>query len=100
MLTRTVWPLNTFASLPLAITRIAPSSNCLRPNGGAAQPTSICPDITWVRVDDGLPVAVGFAFRSNCFMYAVTMPCVDDPLVEYAIVLPSVSFSVLIAELA
>ena len=82
MLTRTVWPLNTAASLPLAMTRIAPSSSCFSPNGGAAQPTSICPDITCVSVAEGLPVAVGLALRSYCFMNAVTMPCVELPLVE------------------
>ena len=52
------------------------------PNGGADQPTSICPDITWVSVGAGPPVAVGFALRSYCFMNAVTMPCVDEPFVE------------------
>src|SRR5438045_2854329 len=95
---RTVCPLNAAASLPLAITRILPSSSCCSPNGGAAHPMSICPDITCVSVPEGLPVAVGFAFRSYCFMNALTMPCVDDPLVEYAIVLPSLSFSDLIGE--
>ena len=97
---RTVCPLNTDASLPLAMIRILPSSNCCSPNGGADQPTSIWPDITCVSVGAGPPVAVGFAFRSYCFMNAVTMPCVDEPLVEYAIVLPSVSFSDLIGEFA
>ena len=33
-------------------------------------------------------------------MNAVTMPCVDDPFVEYAIVLPSVSLSDLIGDVA
>src|SRR4029434_3101653 len=46
----------------------------------------------------GAWVGVGFAFRSYCFMKAVTMPSVDEPLVEKAIVLPSVSFSDLIGE--
>src|SRR6202163_1077116 len=54
--------------------------------------------MTWVSVGAGPPVAVGLAFRSYCFMNAVTMPCVDEPLVEEAIVLPSVSFSDLIGE--
>ena len=79
---RTVCPLNTTASLPLAMMRILPSSSCCRPNGGADQPTSICPDMTCVSVGAGPPVAVGLAFRSYCFMNAVTMPCVDEPLVE------------------
>ena len=59
---------------------------------------SICPDITWVSVGAGPPVATGFAFRLYCFTNAVTMPCVEEPLVEYAIVLPSVSLSDLIGE--
>src|SRR6185436_5946151 len=97
---RTVCPLKIEASLPLAMTRILLSSSCWSPKGGADQPTSIWFDITCVRVGAGPPVAVGFALRSYCFMNAVTMPCVDDPLVEYEIVLPSVSFSVLIVEVA
>src|SRR5437762_6086815 len=80
--------------------RILPSSSCCMPNGGADQPTSICPDITCVSVGAGPPVAVGLALRSYCFMNAVTTPCVDEPLVEYAIVLPSVSLSVLMGEAA
>src|SRR5436309_10269133 len=100
MFRRTVCPLNTDASLPLAMMRILRSSSCCKPNGGADQPTSICPDITCVSVEGGPPVATGFAFKSYCFMNAVTMPCVDDPLVEYAIVLPSVSLSDLIGDVA
>src|ERR1700734_2917182 len=61
------------------------------PNGGPAQPTSIWPDITCVSVDGGLPVATGLALRSNCLMKAATTAFVDAPLVEYAMVLPSVS---------
>src|SRR4030095_9728269 len=48
MLTRTVWPLNAAASLPLAMIRILPSSSCWRPNGGADQPMSIWLDMTCV----------------------------------------------------
>ena len=55
--------------------------------------------MTCVSVGAGPPVAVGLAFRSYCFMNAVTMPSVDEPLVEKAIVLPSVSLSDLIGEL-
>src|SRR5438552_11578081 len=53
-----------------------------------------------VSVGAGPPVAVGLALRSYCFMNAVTTPCVDEPLVEYAIVLPSVSLSDLMGEVA
>src|SRR5439155_27263547 len=97
---RTVCLLSAVASLPLATIRIFPSSSCCSPKGGADQPTSICPDITCVSVAGGPPVATGFAFKSNCFMNAVTIPCVDEPFVEYAIVLPSVSLSDLIGEFA
>src|SRR5439155_4035379 len=48
----------------------------------------------------GPPVAVGLALRSYCLMNAVTIPWVDEPLVEYAIVLPSVSLSDLMGEVA
>src|SRR5690349_1834762 len=98
MFKRTVCPLNTVASLPLAITRIFPSSSCCKPKGGAAQPTSIWPDITCVNVAGGPPVATGLALRSYCLTKAVTIPCVDEPLVEYAMVLPSVSLSDLTGE--
>src|SRR5262245_65183965 len=64
-----------------------------RPIGGADHPTSIWSDITWVNVAGGPPVAIGLALRSYCLMKAVTMPCVDEPLVEYAMVLPAVSVS-------
>src|SRR5712692_9913957 len=69
-----------------------------RPNGGPAQPTSTWPDITWVRVEGGLPVATGLALRSCCLMKAVTMAWVEAPLVEYAMVLPLASCKVLIGE--
>src|SRR6516165_1006676 len=52
--------------------------------------------MTAVRVCGGPPVAVGLALRSYCFMKAVTMPSVDDPLPEKAMVLPAVSLSALI----
>ena len=82
MTRRMVVPRTSGASLARATMRIAPSSICLKPNGGDDHPTSICPDITWVRVDDGLPVAVGFAFRPKSFMKASTTEWVDEPLVE------------------
>ena len=79
---RTVWFLNAVASSPLAMMRILPWSMRSRPNGGPAQPTSIWPDITCVKVDAGLPVATGFALRSYCRMKAETMAWVEAPLVE------------------
>ena len=82
MTSRIVCPRTSGASFARATMRIAPSSICLKPNGGEDQPTSICPDMTWVRVADGLPVAVGFAFRPNSLMKASTIECVDEPLVE------------------
>ena len=82
MLSRTVWPLNTLASLPPAMRRMSPLSSWSSPNGGAAQPTSTWPDITAVRFAAGPPIAVGFALRSYCLMNAVTMPWVEEPLVE------------------
>src|SRR5258708_29892621 len=88
MTSRIVWPRTSGASFARATILIAPSSICLKPNGGDDQPTSIWPDITWVSVEEGLPVAVGFALRPNSFMKASTIECVDEPLVEYAIVLP------------
>src|SRR5437762_3046348 len=39
--------------------RSSPLSSWSRPNGGAAHPTSTWPDITCVKVEDGLPVATG-----------------------------------------
>jgi hypothetical protein len=37
-------------------------------------------------VEDGLPVATILALRPNCLTKAVTMPCVEEPLVDYAMV--------------
>jgi hypothetical protein len=51
-----------------------------------------------VSVTDGLPVAIGFAVSLNSSMKARTMLCVDEPLVEKAMVCPLVSCSVLIGE--
>src|SRR5258707_7795347 len=59
--------------------------------GGAAQPMSIWPDITAVRVAGGLPVGVGFALRPSSSTNASTMLWELDPLVEYAIVLRAVT---------
>src|SRR5258708_32620136 len=88
--TRMVWPGTSVASVARAITRVLPSSIALRPNGGEAQPTSTWSVMTAVRVDDGLPVAIGFALSLNSSMKARTTLLVDDPLVENAMVFLSV----------
>src|SRR5215471_5087462 len=97
-ITRMVRPRTIEASVARAIKRIFPSLISLKPNGGAAHPTSTWLVMTAVRVEDGLPVAVGFAPRPNSLMNASTTLWVEDPLVENAIVLPSVSFKLRIGE--
>ena len=82
MRSRTVWLRNAAASLPDAMMRILPWSMRSRPNGGPAQPTSTWPDITWVSVAAGLPVATGFALRSYWRRNALTIAWVEAPLVE------------------
>ena len=62
-----------------------------RPTGGAAQPMSIWPDITAVKVAGMLPVGVGFALRPSSSTKASTRLCELDPLVEYAIVFRAVA---------
>src|SRR6187455_3427364 len=96
--TRMVWPFTIEASVAFATTRILPSSISFRPNGGEAQPTSTWSVITAVSVEEGLPVGVGLAFRSNSFTKASTIELVEEPRVENAIVLSLVSFRVLIGE--
>ena len=96
--TRMVWPFTIDASVALATTRICPASISFRPNGGEAQPTSTWSVITAVSVEEGLPVGVGLALRSNSLMKASTIELVEEPRVENAIVLSSVSFRVLIGE--
>src|SRR3954469_5728182 len=97
-ITRMVWPRTSAESVARATTRIWPASISFRPNGGEAQPTSTWSVITAVRVEEGLPVGVGLAFRSNSFMNASTIELVEEPRVENAIVLSLVSFRVLIGE--
>src|SRR5579883_2452558 len=72
-----------------------------RPHGLPAQPMSIWPDITAVRVAGVLPVGVGFALSPSSSTKASTILWELDPLVEYAIVLRAVaSASVLSGESA
>ena len=82
MMVRTVWPRSDGISLPRAMMRILPSLISLMPNGGAAQPMSICPDITAVSVPGSPPVAVGLALRPSSSTKAITMLLELDPLVE------------------
>src|SRR5262249_52472037 len=86
-------------SLPRAMMRILPSAISRRPNGGAAQPTSIWPDITAVSVAGGPPGAGGFALAPRSLTKATTMVFALEPLVEYASVFCAVrSFRLLIGE--
>ena len=62
--------------------RILFSVAASRPNGGADQPTSIWPDMTWVKVGAGPPVATGFAAAPVLAMNASTSVWVEAPLVE------------------
>ena len=80
--TRTVCPRNEGTSEPRAIMRILPSLSSLSPNGGAAQPMSICPVITEVRVPGWPPVEVGLALSPSSSTNATTMLLEDEPLVE------------------
>src|SRR4030081_3374348 len=65
-------------------------------HGAHPQPTSTCPVMTWVVVAAGLPMATALALRPSSLMKARTTLWVEAPLVEKAMVLPSVSFIVLI----
>src|SRR5262245_17377810 len=60
-----VWLRSDGTSLPLAMTRILPSSISLSPNGGDPQPMSICPDMTAVSVAGMPPVEVGTALDAE-----------------------------------
>ena len=71
--------------------RILPSFSSFTPNGGAAQPISIWPDITCVSVAAGPPVAVGFALTPSSLAKASTRLFELEPLVEYAMVLAAVT---------
>ena len=79
---RTVWPRLEATSLPRAMMRILPSSISLSPNGGAAQPTSIWPDMTEVSVAGGLPVFSGLALMPWVLIRPSTRTLVEEPVVE------------------
>ena len=59
--TRTVWSRVAGTSLPRAMMRISPFSSWASPNGGEAQPASICPDMAWVSVTADAPLAIALA---------------------------------------
>ncbi len=82
MMVRTVWPRSEGASLPRMRMRILPSFSSFTPNGGAAQPMSIWPDITCVSVAAGPPVAVGLALTPSSLAKASTRLFELEPLVE------------------
>src|ERR1043166_996157 len=98
--TRTVWFTIEGASLPRAIRRILPSCNCWRPNGVEAQPTSIWPDMTWVRVMALAPLATARVGVPKCLINASSVMWVEAPTVEKPALLPSVSLNDLIGESA
>src|SRR5581483_4881615 len=101
MITRTVCPRSDGRSLPWAMMRILPALTSRTPNGGAAQPMSIWPDITCVSVAGGPPVAVGFALVPSSCTKPTTILLELEPDVEYAMVLLEVaSFRLLIGESA
>jgi hypothetical protein len=82
MCTRTVCSRVDGASLPRAMMRILPSSSWAIPNGGDAQPTSICPVIACVNVTPAAPLATGRARTPKCLINASSAVWVDAPLVE------------------
>ena len=59
-----------------------PVSSASSMRGGAVQPMSTWPLMTWVKVGGGLPVAVGFTVTPAILASAMTMTCVDEPVVE------------------
>src|SRR5450432_2196600 len=97
---RTVWLRNAGTSLSRTMMRMRPCCKSAIPNGGADQPMSTWPVIVWVKVEDGLPVAIGLACAPNSRLNASTARLVDEPLVEYAMVLPLASLMLLMGDAA
>jgi hypothetical protein len=82
MIVRTVCPRSDGTSLPRMRMRILPSLSSFMPNGGAAHPMSIWPDMTWVSVPAGPPVGVGLALTPSSSAKASTRLFELEPLVE------------------
>ena len=95
MLTRMVWLASCGTSPVRAITTICPSRTFCRPNGAAAQPTSIWPVITCVRVAGAPPVAMVFALTPACRSSASRIRFDEEPGEENETVLPAASFRLL-----
>ena len=82
MMVRVVWVSKPGASLPRATMRVRPACAASTPNGAAAQPTSTWPDMTWVKVAAGLPVATPFTSMPKVLARPRTTRSVDEPVVE------------------
>ena len=100
MFTRTLRVRKDATSLPVAMMRILPSSARSRPNGAAPKPTSTWPVMVWVMVAAMLPVDVGLAVSLYCAISASRPAWLDEPVNEYATVLPLKSSMRAIGELA
>src|SRR5260370_1502790 len=91
MLTRMVWSLIERRLFERTITRISPLLSASMPKGGADHPASTCLDMTAVNVGAGPPVATGFASTFESATSAITLACVDEPFVEYALLRSAIS---------
>src|SRR5262249_46995107 len=82
-----VWLRMAARSLARAMMRMRPSSSGLRLNRATDQPTSTWRVITWVMVALTSPVATGLALSPYSSMKRSTAILVEEPAVEYAMVL-------------
>src|SRR5215471_5609769 len=89
--TRMVCCASAATSLPRAMMTSLPSASCCSTKGGTDQPTSICPDITWVSVAGAPPVATSLGVTFAWFTSCSRMRLVEEPGEENATVLPLVS---------